>query len=419
MPETKKTVCVIGAGMIGVTSASFLQRDGHDVFLLDPNPPGESTSSGNAGCLNSSSVVPMAMPGMLRHVPRWLFDPMGPLVIRWRHLPVLLPWLTRFLRSGTKERVRAQARALRALLAPSIATLAPLAKDAGVADLVRSDGVLFVYRSEQSWLAESAAWRLRRENGVSWEVLEGAALQEAEPALSPDYAKGILVRDNGHTPNPHRLVRSLAEEFRRRGGRIDARRATEFDIEDGRLKAVRTNFGTVPADLAVIAAGIWSKPLAAQLGNKVPLQTERGYHLMISGPEAVPRRPTADAAAKFVATPMELGLRIAGTVELARLGSPPNWERAMVLLRHVKRLFPGLRTDYPEERLSTWMGNRPSLPDSLPVIGRSRRASGIVYAFGHGHIGMAAAPMTAKVVSELVSGRPTSIDIGPFRPERF
>jgi D-amino-acid dehydrogenase len=419
MPLEKKTIGVIGAGMVGVTAASFLRRDGHDVFLLDPNPPGEATSFGNAGCLNASSVVPMSMPGMLRNVPGWLFDPMGPLVIRWGYLPGLLPWLIRFKHAGTPARVRDQARALRALLAPSIDTLAPLVKDAGVEELIRRDGVLFVYRSEESWRNESAAWRLRRDNGVAWDELDAGALREVEPQLSPDYVKGVLVRENGHTTNPHRLVNGLAQAFCRRGGRLESRRAIGFDVEGGRLKAICTNYGALPADAAVIAAGIWSKPLAAQLGNRIPLETERGYHLMIKQPEVRPRLPTADAAAKFVATPMELGLRMAGTVELAGLDAPPNWERALLLLGHANRLFPGLRASYPEERLTLWMGHRPSLPDSLPVIGPSRGTRDVIYAFGHGHVGMAAAPMTGKVVAELVSGRPTSIELNPFRPDRF
>lgn len=419
MGSGKKVVGVIGAGMVGVAAASFLQRAGHDAFIVEPGNPGEGASFGNAGCLNGSSVVPMSMPGTIRNVPRWLSDPMGPLVIRWRYLPILAPWLVRFIRAGTPDKVALQARALRTLVGPSIATLAPLLRDAGAEDLVRTLGHLFVYRSEESWRKESLAWTLRRDNGIAWDEFDADELRQLEPALSRDYAKGVLIRENGHIANPHRLVDSLARAFCRDGGRIERQRAVGFAFDGPRLTGIRTETGTLPADAAVVAAGIWSKPLAAGLGDAVPLETERGYHLMIRDPEASPRIPTADADGKFVATPMELGLRIAGTVELAGLSAPPNWERARVLLKHARRMYPALRDDTPEDRLSQWMGHRPSTPDSLPVIGRSRRSRDVVYAFGHGHVGMAAGPMTGKLVAELVSGGPASVDLAPFSPDRF
>jgi D-amino-acid dehydrogenase len=419
MAEGSRRIGVIGAGMIGVAAASFLQREGHEVVLIEPGNPGEGTSFGNAGCLNGSSVVPMSMPGTIKNVPQWLIDPMGPLVIRWAYLPALAPWLIRFIRAGTPGKVRAQAKALRSILGPSLATLAPLLKDAGAEDLVKKHGHLFVYRSQESWRKESLAWQLRRENGVEWDEFEADELRQLDPNLSRDYVKGVLVRENGHTVNPHRLVNSLAEAFVRNGGRIERTRAIAFELDGERLKGVRTESGTIAVEGAAVTAGIWSKTLAAGLGDRMPLETERGYHLMIRDPEVVPRIPVADAEGKFVATPMELGIRIAGTVELAGLKAPPNWERARVLLRHVRRMYPALQEAYADQRVSTWMGHRPSLPDSLPAIGRSRRSPDVVYAFGHGHVGMAGAPMTGKLVAELLSGKPPSVDLAPFSPQRF
>jgi D-amino-acid dehydrogenase len=260
---------------------------------------------------------------------------------------------------------------------------------------------------------------LRRENGITWDDLDANELRQVEPNLSRDYVKGVVIRENGHTTNPHRLVNTLLETFLRNGGRIERTRAVGFDLDGSRLKAIRTADGVRSADAAVVAAGIWSRPLARELGDKLPLETERGYHLMIRDPEVIPRMPITDAQGKFVVTPMELGLRAAGTVELAGLRAPPNWERARVLLRHLRQLFPALRENYSDERLSKWMGHRPSLPDSLPVIGRSRRSPDVIYAFGHGHIGMASAPMTGKLVADLVAGQSTSINIAPFAPGRF
>jgi D-amino-acid dehydrogenase len=414
-----KIVGVIGAGMVGITAASFLRRDGHTVFVLDPGAPGEGASFGNAGCLNGSSVVPMSMPGTIRNVPRWLLDPLGPLAIRWRYLPVVAPWLVRFVRAGTPERVEAQARALRALLAPSIETLLPLAKAAGVADLIHRAGHLWAYRTEDGFRKDQAAWRLRRDNGVAVTELDADQLRQTEPALSREFTRGILVEENGHLANPHRMVQGLAQEIRRNGAEIHQVRATGFALEGGRLKAIRSERGDFPCDAAVVAAGAWSRPLAAGLGDAVPLETERGYHIMIRHPEVMPRLPVADADGKFVGTPMETGLRFAGTVELAGLQAPPDWRRARILLEQGRRLLPGLKASYPEDELSVWMGHRPSLPDSLPCLGPSARSPDVIYAFGHGHVGMAASPMTGRLVADLVTGRAPSIDITPFRVGRF
>jgi D-amino-acid dehydrogenase len=260
---------------------------------------------------------------------------------------------------------------------------------------------------------------LRRENGVVVDEFDADELRQLEPSLSREYVRGLLVRENGHTGNPHRLVNRLAEHFLRRGGEIVRARALGFRLDGRRLAAIRTDAGEFPADAAVVSAGAWSKPLAAGLGDKVPLETERGYHLMIRDPEVMPTIPTADGDGKFVATPMELGLRFAGTVELAGLDAAPDWRRAHILLTQGRRMLPGLAKEHAEERISVWMGHRPSLPDSLPVLGPSPASPDVIYAFGHGHVGMTAAPMTGRIVADLVSGRGAPIDISPFAASRF
>jgi D-amino-acid dehydrogenase len=405
--------------MVGVCAASWLQRDGHSVFLVEAAEPGGGASFGNAGCLNGSSVTPVAMPGVIRNVPRWLCDPVGPLSLRWSYLPVIAPWLVRFIRAGTPEKVRATARALRPLVGPTLEALQPLVSAAGAEDLVHRLGHLYVYRSAESLEKDRLAWELRRENGVEIDEFDADELRQLEPALSRDYVRGVLVRENGHTSNPLALVERLLEHVIRSGGELVRARAHGFRLEGRRLAAIETDGGELAADVAVVCAGAYCKPLAAALGDKVPLETERGYHLMIRDPEAMPRIPTADADGKFVATPMETGLRFAGTVELAGLAAPPNWRRAHILLDQGRRMLPGLAASHPEERISVWMGHRPSLPDSLPVLGPSHATPDVVYAFGHGHVGMTAAPMTGKIVADLISGRPASIDIAPFSAARF
>lgn len=420
MPASEaKRVAVIGAGMVGVCAASWLQRDGHSVFLVEAGEPGHGASFGNAGCFNGSSVTPVSMPGTIRNVPRWLTDPLGPLSLRWTYLPAIAPWLLRFMRAGTPEKVHAQARALRPLVGPTLEALNPLVSAAGAEDLVHRLGHLYVYRSTESLGKDRLAWELRRENGVEIDEFDADGLRQLEPALSRDYVRGLLVRENGHTSNPLKLVERLLEHFLHSGGEIVHAKAHGFRLDGRRLAAIQTDTGDLSAEAAIVCAGAYSKPLAAALGDHVPLETERGYHLMIRDPESMPRIPTADADGKFVATPMDTGLRFAGTVELAGLAAPPDWRRAQVLLTQGRQMLPGLAASHPEDRISVWMGHRPSLPDSLPVLGPSSGSPDVVYAFGHGHVGMTAAPMTGKIVADLVAGRTPPINIAPFAAGRF
>src|SRR5438094_4130333 len=417
--ESGRRVGVIGAGIVGLCAALWLQRDGHSVFLVEPGNPGEGASFGNAGCFNGSSVTPMAMPGVIKQVPRWLMDPLGPLALRWQYLPKILPYLVRFVGSATPEKVRAGAHAMRPLVGPTVPLMRELAKMAGAGELIHQRGHLYVYRSAEALAKDGFAWALRRENGVEVDEFDADELRQLEPTLSRDYVRGLLVRENGHTSNPLGLVTRLFELFRRQGGEIVMARALGFRLDGRRLTAISTDHGDLAADSAVVCAGAYSKPLAAALGDRVPLETERGYHLMIRDPEVMPRIPTADADGKFVATPMDTGLRFAGTVELAGLDAPPDWRRSRILLAQGRRMLPGLSAQHAEERISVWMGHRPSLPDSLPVLGPSRTSPDVIYAFGHGHVGLTAAPMTGRIVADLVAGRPASIDIAPFSPGRF
>jgi D-amino-acid dehydrogenase len=415
----RKTVAVIGAGMVGVAAARWLQRDGHEVTLIDPQPPGQGASFGNAGCFNPSSVVPIAMPGTLKKVPGYLMDPLGPLRIRWRYLPSLAPWLIRCIRAGTPERIEQQAVALKSLLFPCLDTLMDLARDAGAERYIARNGILMVYRTEAAWNAEAYAFDIRKRHGLEWHELNADELRQFDPNVSRDYIRARHLFNNGHCLDPGGLVAALAEAVQRDGGKLLRARATGFSLDGGKLRAVATDGGEVRADAAVLATGAHSKRLAATLGNAVPLETERGYHLMLSNPEVMPRVPTSDADAKFVATPMDGGIRFAGTVELAGLDAPPDWRRAERLLQLGRKLYPGLSEAHPQDRIKLWMGHRPGMPDSLPVLGRSRRSPDVFYAFGHGHVGMTGGPYTGKVIADLVAGRPAPIDLTPFRPDRF
>lgn len=411
-----RRVVVIGAGIVGTLSALRLLHDGHRVTLVDPDLPGSGASSGNAGCLSPSSVVPLAGPGTLAKVPGWLLDPAGPLAIRPAYLLRLAPWLLRLIRAGRADRVDAQARALHGLIGPCLHLLVPWLQEIGAGGLVRSTGSLVVYRSEASWAADQAGRDLRRELGIPFQELARDGLLALDPALGPAAFRGLHFPENGHVLDPQRLVEALAEAFVRQGGEIVRTGARDFAIEAGRLTGVVTQGGTLKADAAVIAAGAFSAPLARAAGEIVPLESERGYHAMLSGAKG-PHWPTVDATAKIVATPMQTGVRLTGTVEFAGLRAPPDWRRAQALLGLGRQLYPGLADGTAP--VSLWMGHRPSLPDSLPAIGRASRCRDIVLAFGHGHLGLTAAPKTAEVVTDLLAGRSPALDLAPFAPGRF
>ena len=409
------SVAIIGAGVVGLACASRLAMRGVSVTLIDPAPPGSQCSSGNAGCLSRASCVPLGLPGMWKKVPGWLADPAGPLVIRPSYALAIAPWLWRFWRNTSMARVEAIADGLHALLDPTVDKWRKLAAWAGVPELIRQDGYAFAYRSQAGFDADALGRELRRARGVRIEILEGAAIREWDSALAPELTHLVILPEQGHTTNPLRLSRALAERLRGAGARFVAQRARGFELDGGRVQRVLTDGAPVDVDAVVIAAGAHSRTLASQLGADVPLETERGYHAMLAQPSVVPRIPVCAGEDKWFATPMEEGLRIAGTVELAGLDAAPDFRRAERMLEGAKRLLPSL-TYASVER---WMGHRPSLPDSLPVIGSAPRASNAWFAFGHGHVGLTGAPMTAELVDALVANLRPAIDPSPFSATRF
>jgi len=418
----QKHVVVIGAGIVGAASAVELLRDGHRVTILEPGEPGgpQAASFGNGAWLSVASVLPVSAPGLWRKVPGWLADPLGPLTIRWAYLPRLLPWLVRFLRSGdSMAKIEGTAQALRPLVADAPARHRKLAEEAGVPELIERRGLLYVYPDRAAFAAEAAFWQIRAATGVRWVELDENELRQREPALDRRYTFAVIVEASAHAADPGAYVAALVRHAASLGATIRRGSAHGFAIAGGRLRAVETEAGPIACDAAVIAAGARSKALARAAGDAVPLETERGYHAQIAHPEAGPRTPMQLSDGKFVATPVSGGLRIAGQVELGGLAAAPNWRRAQILRDQALRLFPGLPRDLPAERLSVWMGHRPSTPDGLPVIGRARTCAAIVHAYGHGHIGLSAGAMTGRLVADLVSGKPPTIDPAPYSPARF
>ncbi len=408
-------VTVIGAGVVGACTALALRRDGYAVTLIERGEPGMGTSFGNAGMLSVTSCTPVAMPGILWKVPRLLADPLGPLTIDWRYLPKLAPWLTRFVRASAPARVEQISEALMSLLVQIIPAYRELLGPAAFQDLARPGGILYAYQSDRAFAGAQRAHELRRRRGVNMTFLDQSQLRQTEPALAPSFKHGVLMPDSYRAVNPLRLTQTVVQKFVAEGGELVTQAVDRIErAAKDRLFAVG-NGARRELDTVVICAGAWSKHLARDCGVRVPLETERGYHVMLPKPGVMPRLSISSGDHEFGVTPMEHGLRLAGTVELAGLAKPPNWQRADVLLRAAREMFPGLNS----EGATTWMGHRPSMPDSLPVISRAPGHGRVYLGFGHGHLGLTFGAITGFLLADLIAGRPSRVDLDPFRADRF
>ncbi len=415
-------VVVIGAGIVGAATALELLRDGHQVTIVEPGSPGgeQAASYGNGCWLSPSSVLPVSAPGLWKKVPGYLADPLGPVTLRWRYLPKALPWLWRFLRAGSNAaKLRRTASALRPLVAGAPDLHRKLAEEAGVAELIHKTGLLYIFPSRADFEAEKLSWTIRHEQGIRWIELDADELRQREPSLARRYSFGVFVEEGGHCTDPGAYVAALVRHAAALGANIVAARATGFRISAGRLQAVETSAGPILADRAVIAAGAWSKHLAALAGDEVPLETERGYHAMITNPESAPRYPIMPSDTKTATVATANGLRIAGQVEIAGLDAAPNWRRAELLRDFALTAYPGLPRDLPADRVKVWMGHRPSTPDGLPCIGPASGCADVVHAFGHGHIGLASGAFSGRLVADIIGGKPPATDPAPYAPQRF
>jgi len=382
---------------------------------VDRLGPGEGCSWGNAGVIETGSVLPLAAPGTLRQVPRMLLDPRGPLAIRWSYLPRLAPWLLRFVANARRGAYRRNAAALAAILRQALPAYDALLGDIHARDLFRYTGWLWAYRSHRQFERDRPGHLSRREYGVRVEMLQGDAVRAACPALADEVEHAVYLPESAWCVEPYELVCRMARQFVERGGTILQAEVRAAALEGAGVR-VETDSERFTAERLVIAAGAWSGRLARQFGDRVPLDTERGYHCMLPEPGiAPPPLPVMAGEHKFVITPMQGGLRLAGTAELAGLERAPDYTRAQALLRNAQRLFPGLRS----EGVSYWMGMRPTLPDSLPVIGPSQSSARVFYAFGHQHLGLTLAAITARMTADWLAGRQPPVEMQAFGVGRF
>lgn len=412
--STQGHVAVIGAGIVGICSAAYLQRAGFRVTLVDAEEPGTMTSFGNAGAISAHSVTPMALPGIWKKVPRWLLDPLGPLAVRIGYAPKAAPWLMKFMAAARDY--EAQAAALAALYRPVREAYLPLTGDAGADYLLKQTGTLSVYETQAGFDGDAIVRGLTRRHGHRVEELTGDELRQLEPALGPQFVRATYYPDGTHCRNPGELCRLLAHMVLAAGGGHLRARVTGFETGADGVAALRTADGARHAfDHFVISAGAWSHRLSADLGEPFPLESERGYHMVLPHPGLETNRPISFGERKFMCTTMEPGLRLAGTVEFAGLEAPPNWGRADKLLQHAREIFRTVDVGDAQP----WMGQRPATPDSLPVIGRSKKHRNVAYAFGHGHLGLTGGAVTGQHIASIVAGREAGIDLSPFAIDRY
>ena len=415
---TDLTATIIGAGIVGMSTAAFLQREGYKVTVIDRVPPGEGCSFGNAGGLAFAEIVPTVHSRMLLKIPRWLMDPLGPLTIRWSYLPKAMPWLMALGRNAMPDRVKAITEARAALAMRVMSDFETLLKEAGAADLIKYQDTLRIYDNEAQYLAEAPDRETKKAYGYEMKRLSGDEARELEPALGPNVHCGVFHGGWYFVTNPERVVKSIAAEVVKNGGTIIADDVVSLTRSGNRVTALELKAGgTHKVDRLVVCAGAYSHLLAKQLGEKILLEAERGYHMVLPNSGVSLSRSLTYAKTPGAATPMEMGLRFAGTDEFAGLDAEPNYKRADALWHHFKNILPGLRA--PDDKTTRWMGRRPGTPDSLPVIGPSKTTENVWYGFGHGHMGLTWGPSTGRLISELMTGAKSNIDLSPFRADRF
>ena len=410
----QRDAVIVGAGIIGVCVARYMQMAGLKVTLIDRDDIGDGCSYGNAGVLCTFAAQPAATPDVWKKLPGWILDPLGPVSLKLGHLPALLPWLKKFAQAAQPQHQQPIGDAMLTLNNPSVDLFRQLLAGSGHEGLIVDSGYVFATRKAASLQIDSAVWRARAERGTPLSVLDAGELRELEPAISSDFQRAIVQGGHGRVTNPGRLVKVIAEMVLADGGEFIRADVMKAAPRAGGGAWLETTQGGIETDRLVISAGAWSGQLVQQFGIDVPLQGERGYHMEFANPGVVVNNAVHDADRKFVMSSMEGGVRCAGTSEFNSLTAKPDWRRARIMKKLGKAVFPQLNVDEGSE----WMGHRPALPDSVPIIGPVPGHENVILAFGHGTYGLTGAPMTGRLVAGLATDERHNIDMQPYRLDR-
>ncbi len=410
-----KSVVVIGAGIVGVSAALWLQRKGVEVVLLDKQGPAAGTSYGNAGVLAAASVVPVTVPGLIAKAPVMLLDKSQPLFLNWSYLPRLLPWLPRYLSHCKPSEVDRIATALAPILRDCLADHRALATGTGAEKYISAADYVYAYKDQKHFRQDHFAWSVRQQHGFTWTEHNAESYRQYDPAFGQEVGYAACVHNHGRISDPGEYIKTLAAHFESNGGQVVQAEFEDFILTNRQLSAIKTTASVIDCDAAVVATGAWSKALLQKLGLNVPMESERGYHLELYEPSVMPLMPTMIAAGKFVMTPMDGRLRMAGMVEFAGLKAKANQQPLEYLKQYLKQLMPDLQWSGSKE----WLGHRPAPSDSIPLIGELPEAKGVFVGFGHQHVGLSGGARTGEILSQLICGEETGLDMQLYSPLRF
>ena len=408
-------VIVIGAGVIGLSVALAAQARGLRVAVIDREGPAAGASAGNAGAFAFTDILPLASPGILRQAPKWLLDPLGPLSVPPAYALRIAPWMYRFWRACSPDRVARSTAAQTALMDLSKAELEPFLALTGTSDMLRKNGNLQVYEGAAEFKAALPGWRARQGHGIAFHHLDAREMRDIQPGLHSRFTAGTFTPGWYSIADPRLYTCALAERFKANGGILWVADVKALTPVEGGVEIVTADGATHRADRVVLAAGAFSHRIAQSLGETIPLETERGYNTTLPGDAFDLRLQVTFGGHGFVISPLSTGIRVGGAVELGGLDLPPNFKRADAMLKKAQGFLPGLKTAQGVQ----WFGFRPSLPDSLPAIGPARATRAVIHAYGHGHLGLTQSAGTARLVADLLTDRPPAIDLTPFSPQRF
>lgn len=415
MAAEKPAVAVIGAGIIGICSAAYLVRQGYAVTLFDDQGVGESTSSGNAGAFAYVDIYPLPQPSMLIKAPKWFFDPLGPLSIPLGYMPKIIPWLSGFLLACRPADVKKGIETMKSLMTLSRSQASAFWQDWDLSGHIVNRGSLNLYESVKAFEADKQKWLDAAQQDFEIEFLQDAEIRQLEPAVDARFCRAVRVLDWPMVGDPKVYTKAVGKKVIDAGAKLIEQKIAQISIESDKVKLIDTLGMQHQFDKAVIAMGSWSNLLTTQLGDRLPLDAERGYNTTIPDPNIHLDHMLLFPEHGFVAAPLDCGIRIGGANELAGTDYPANYKRARHLLDKARQFLPGLRS----EGGTQWMGRRPSLADTQPLIDYSSASKNVVYAFGHGHYGLTQSAATGKLVSELIGQKPLSIEIDGIKLKRF
>ena len=412
--KLKSSVGVIGAGIQGVCISLFLIKKGFNVTLIDRDEPGkESASYGNAGHFSPYASVPMNRPDILIDVPSMLLNSSGPLALKWNYVPKMIPWFVKFIKNCSKKNMLHTAKYMHQILYLALPAYDELFKEIDVTGLVENKGIMYFW-TNRNLKSRELEFNIRKELGVKQQLLTAHEIHDLEPHIKKIYHGGALYPNARHARNPKKILLKLFDLFIQKGGRFEKQDVQSISFTSDDKPVIKTNLNFYTFDKAVVACGAFSKKLTDEVNEKIPLETERGYHVHFKGYDHLLTRPIIFLNRGFAITPMEQGLRVVGTIEFGGLNYPASKKRILNLVNNAKYIFPELKEHYDE-----WLGFRPTLPDYLPVIGPSKNHKNIFYSFGHHHLGWTLAAISGKIISKMIADEKTNLNLEPYSSKRF